>query len=332
MTLICSYPVLQVRPYGLLVYEHKEFTSSNTFQSHKKGTGISQYTGVLTPFAKKKLKRAIGLMVASAKEKEAPNFKTGKTYTFKVNFITFTLPASQHGIEDKTIKVCLDNWIKRAKRKHNLNSYVWRAERQANGNIHFHMITDVWIHYEKIRDDWNAVLKDTGLTDSYKNKHNKFSFAEYLKNYPTTEKVSRAARLKAYNFGCTTKWEKPNSTDVHAIWKVKNLVQYFVKYMSKEHKDGEKPITGKVWDCSQNLKTKENCWMMLEGKPAENFNTLAAQEDIDRINDPLFTILFVSPDKWKEYLCQEIRDKWDAYLEGIRTWKPPPVEKLVRDS
>lgn len=296
MALICSYPVLQVRPYGLLVYEHKEFSKSWDLKRDRPQREFNRYTGILTPFAKKKLKRAISLMVASAKEKEAPNFKTGKNYKFKVNFITFTLPASQQGIEDKTIKHCLDNWIKRAKRKHKLNSYVWRAERQANGNIHFHMVTDVWIHYEKIRNDWNAVLRETGLIEKFKEKHGH---------------------------------ENPNSTDVHAIWKVKNLVQYFVKYMSKEHKQGEEPIKGKVWDCSQNLKTKNNCWMILEGRAAENFDYLANKQEIERINDPLFTILFVPQDKWNQYLCKEVRDKWDKYLEEIRNNSSPPGENSV---
>jgi hypothetical protein len=308
------------------VYEHKEFSSSRDFKRDRTVREFKQYTGVLTPFAKKKLKRAIGLMVASAVEKEAPNFKTGKTYKFKVNFLTFTLPAIAQGIEDKTIKRCLDNWIKRAKRKHNLKSYVWRAERQANGNIHFHMVTDVWIHYEKIRDDWNAVLKETGLVEKYTQKHRGLTFTEYLKLYPVNAKVSRVGRLKSYEKGCATKWEQPNSTDVHAVWKVKNLTQYFVKYMSKEHKEGEEPIKGKVWDCSENLKTKENCWMLLEGRAAENFDYLAKKEDVERINDPLFTILFVSPEKWEQYLCKEVRDKWNEYLKRIRNGSAPPGE------
>ena len=259
-------------------------------------------------------------MVASAKEKEAPNFKTGKTFKFKVNFITFTLPASQQGIEDGTIKRCLDNWIKRAKRKYKLNNYVWRAERQTNHNLHFHMITDCWIHYESIRNDWNSVLRETGLVNKFKEKHGH---------------------------------ENPNSTDVHAVWKIKNLTQYFVKYMTKttdkkkttgkikslkhlpQHYTQEifkVPFTeahntkvfhyikGKVWDCSKNLKTKNNCWMLLEGAQAENFDYLANREDVERINDALFTILFVPQDKWEQYLCKEVRDKWDAYLEGIRNY------------
>lgn len=326
MALICSYPVLQIRPYGLLVYEHKEFSKSWGLKRDGSKKEVIGYTGRLTPYSKKKLKRAINLMVCSAVEKEAPNFKTGKTFKFKVNFLTFTLPASQEGIEDRTIKRCLDNWIKRAKRKHNLNSYVWRAERQANGNIHFHMITDTWIHYQDIRDDWNSVLRETGLVNKYKEKHEKLSLTQYLKLYPPTEKVSKASRIASYKVGRATKWESPNSTDVHAVWKVRNLTQYFVKYMSKEHKDGEEPINGKIWDCSKNLKTKTNCWMMLEGTAQENFDYLARREDIERINDPNFTILFVPREKWEQYICKELREKWIKYLDDIRNGNSYPVE------
>jgi hypothetical protein len=281
-----TYPVLQVRPYGLLVYEHKEMSGKPNYTKEKTGRKPLAYTGVLTPYSKKRLKRAISLMVASSKEKEAPNWKTGKMYRFKVNFITFTLPANQGDIPDKTIKKCLDNWIKRAKRKHGLQSYIWRAERQANQSIHFHMITDCWIHYQKIRDDWNQCLKETGLVNKFQEKHGHAN---------------------------------PNSTDVHAVWKVRNLTSYFVKYMSKSHKEGEKKIEGKIWDCSTNLKLRENCSMILEGMPRDNFDYLASKQDIDRIDDPLFTILFIPPEKWEEYLCKEIREKWREYLEGIRT-------------
>ncbi len=166
-----SYPVMQVRPWGLLVYDKVEWHKSrkdknrnttNLNRSQNQNTyNITEnnYTGSLTPYAKKRLKRAIHLMVASALDKEATNFKTGKIFKFKVNFVTLTLPAPQGNITDKEIKKeVLDVFIKRLRRKLNLNNYVWRAEKQKNGNLHFHMITDTYLHYEKIRNDWNECL------------------------------------------------------------------------------------------------------------------------------------------------------------------------------
>lgn len=286
MGLICAYPVMQIRPYGLLVYEHKEYDSNPRRSANTHKRELVQYTGKLTTFSKKKLKRAIGLMVATALEKEAPNFKTGKTFKFKINFMTFTLPAAQEGIEDKEIKHCLDNWIKRAKRKFNLRSYVWRAERQANGNLHFHMITDTYIHYESIRNDWNSCLRPLGLIDKFKTKHGH---------------------------------ENPNSTDVHAVWKVKNLTQYFVKYMSKEHKEGEAPIQGKIWDCSTNLKTKNNCELLLENDTRVKWEELIKDESLTMLNDPLFNILFIPPETFEQRFTSHMLQRWKEYLEVIRS-------------
>jgi len=267
------------------VYERKEYDTLPRRDHTKPKSEITGYTGVLTTFARKKLKRAIQLLVASAEEKEAPNFKTGKVFKFKVNFLTFTLPAAQAEIGDKEIKHCLDNWIKRAKRKHNLRSYVWRAERQANGAIHFHMITDTYIHYQSIRDDWNSCLRPLGFIDKFKAKHGH---------------------------------ENPNSTDVHAVWKVRNLTQYFIKYMSKEHKEGEKPIDGKVWDCSKNLKTKNNCELILENENRDKWEELRKDESLQILNDPLFTLLFIPPDKFVILFPREWLDRWNEYLAVIR--------------
>jgi hypothetical protein len=285
MTFICSYPVLQVRPYGLLVYEHKEFSNYKKKDRSRKGRAIESYTGVITTYSKKRLKRSISLLVASAKEKEATNFKSGKLFKFRVNFLTFTLPAEQGTVDDKTIKHCLDNWIKRAKRKHHLNSYVWRAERQANGNIHFHMITDCYIHYESIRNDWNSCLRPTGLIQKFYEKHGH---------------------------------ENPNSTDVHAVWKINNLTQYFVKYMSKKHKEGEEPIKGKVWDCSKNLKTKINCSTLLEGEALQAFDTLANNKKIRAMHEGIFSILFIDPRHFEQHLPQSLILLWNGYLDHIR--------------
>ena len=300
-----GYPVLQVRPYGLLVYERKEYhykpsrkgvpliqqgNHSNQFGT---ASGNKQYTGVLTAYARKRLKRAIQLLVASAKEKEAPNFKTGKLFKFKVNFVTFTLPCPQGNVTDREIKKrCLDNWIKRARRKYKLNNYVWRAERQKNGNLHFHMITDTWIHYEKIRNDWNDLLNHFGYIDTFEQKHGH---------------------------------RNPNSTDVHAVWKVKNLSQYFIKYMTKggEEKD---QINGKLWDCSKALKTKENCEFLLESEALATWNATTTDTQVQQKHDSNFSIAFLSPTQFQYYIKGQLLECWNSYLARIRDYaeKTPP--------
>lgn len=292
-----SYPVLQVRTYGLLVYEKREWhykpkkdrtpLKPENPHSNKYTTDSTnnQYSGSLTPFAKRKLKRAIQLLVASSKDKEAPNFKTGKMFKFKVNFVTLTLPAPQDNVTDKDLKkYCLDNLIKRLRRKHKLNNYVWRAERQKNGNLHFHLISDTYIHYQSLRDNWNELLNKFGYIDKFEQKYGH---------------------------------RNPNSTDIHAVWKVKNLSQYFIKYMSKDNPEQDK-IQGKLWDCSKALKTKKNCEMLMEGEVFDKWNEVTADPEVEVKNDTNFAIAFLRPDKFRMYITGTLADKWTEYLTAIR--------------
>lgn len=291
-------PRFQVKPWGLLAYDRVESLRPR-IRNQKRAADkivvpgytpaaepIKQYTGQLTPYAKKKLTRAIQLMVASAKDKEAPNFKTGTTFKFKVNFITMTLPCPQGDVTDKELKkFALDNFIKRLKRKYGLQSYVWRAERQKNGNLHFHMITDCWMHYEKLRNDWNAVLNRFGFIDQFQSKHGH---------------------------------RNPNSTDIHAVWKVKNLTQYFVKYMSKDSPEQD-TIEGKLWDCSANLKTKQNCEFDFEPEVQEIWNKAFQDPQVKTKVDQHFALIFLSPGQFDQFVTGSVRDVWHKYLDVIHS-------------
>lgn len=292
-----SYPVLRVMPYGLLVFERREWfnakpknkrkSDKNSPNPKKESQSIEdvQYSGQMTSFARKRLKKAIQLMVAISLPKEAIRFKTGKKFMFKVNFVTLTLPAPQGKVTDKELKrFALDNWIKRMRRKRGLKSYVWRAERQKNGNLHFHIITDTYLHYEHIRNDWNACLRRFGYIDAFKSEHGH---------------------------------ENPNSTDVHAVWKVKNLVSYFIKYMSKGNDEGD-TINGKLWDCSENLKSKDSCEVLLDEDILPYWTKARNLENVRTVDDPNFNITFLDATQFDKIVTGRLRKEWEDYLSRVR--------------
>ena len=131
-------PTVRVHPDMLTVYSTVEWTrgrparkpsmnipSFGQYYDQKKA-----YSGLLPPHAKKRLRRAINLLVAQADLKDAQKFETNQHFKFKVNFVTLTLPAPQGEVLDKSLKKrCLDPFLKTMRRKHGLKSYVWRAER-----------------------------------------------------------------------------------------------------------------------------------------------------------------------------------------------------------
>jgi hypothetical protein len=47
----------------------------------------------------------------------------------------------------------------------------------------------------------------------------------------------------------------PNSTDIHSVYKKKDISWYLSKEISKNMQD--KKTTGKIWDCSLNIKGKK---------------------------------------------------------------------------
>ena len=93
------------------------------------------------------------------KEKEIKNYKLKKSKIrnkilnfFSLNdskkfcaFYTITFPIN---IDDNLVYQLLNTWLTRCRKSANLKSYLWVAERQKNGTLHFHLITN---NYMQIR-------------------------------------------------------------------------------------------------------------------------------------------------------------------------------------
>jgi hypothetical protein len=84
-------------------------------------------------------------------------------------FITLTLPGFPQMHEDKVLhRKLLTYFLRDIKRQHNVLNYVWRAERQQKGNIHYHIIVDRCIKAEKVRKIWNHLLDTMGYIEKYR--------------------------------------------------------------------------------------------------------------------------------------------------------------------
>lgn len=220
-----TIPTLQVRPGMLVCYDYRPNVTrrKKLFGSDLKvaPTDNSKYTGLVTKKMSKNLSRAISWLVASAPVKLVEDEARKMVYDFRLNFITLTLSGPQYDVSDKIIKAkMLAPWLRKMKSVYGAFSYIWRAERQKNGRLHFHITSDCWMHWSKVRDVWNE-------------QQAKFHFIEYF---------------RANN---DSMW--PNSTDVHAVYNIDNFEAYLTKYMSKSDPDAQK-IEGRLWDCSPNLK------------------------------------------------------------------------------
>lgn len=92
-------------------------------------------------------------------------------FTFRLAFITLTLSGKQKHtdeyIKDKMLKPFL-HWLQRSYKA----SYVWKAEAQLNGNIHFHITIDTFIHWKSVRAKWNSLLQNEGYAKCFQDGSN----------------------------------------------------------------------------------------------------------------------------------------------------------------
>jgi hypothetical protein len=237
--------------------------------------------------SRSRLRRAFNLLIATSTPQIGYNHKTQRSFTFLLNFITLTLSAKQGTATDYDIKkLLLNDFLTRLRQQKKLERYIWRAEPQKNGNLHFHITTNQWFEWQYIRDTWNSCQKKLGYIDLFNEKH--------------------------YHIN-------PNSTDVHSVSNLRHCGKYVSKYLSKVEHDS-RSINGKIWDCSQNLKTKNKCEIICQGSDYTFLNKIEECMQ-DRIySTDFFKFVPMEAEEIRTYLPNRWLVKYDNYLDSIKNY------------
>lgn len=166
----------------------------------------------------KRLQKAMHYLIMTSPVQYTYCKELKRNVRFKLNFITLTI-ANSNDYDDSFIKAnLLDRFLKWIVYK-GATGYVWKAEAQKRGTIHFHVTANKYIHWKDIRAYWNALQQRYGCLDAY--------FVKY----------------GHYN---------ANSTDVHAIKNEERALKYMSKYMMKAEPD-KREIEGHKFGYSRNL-------------------------------------------------------------------------------
>ena len=295
-----SIPIIQIRPGLLLAYDITDprpprRASTNDFynlaqlgEAQRLGSDITKqktYTGLITQGSAKRLRKCINILISLAEWKEVKHFDRDDIYKFKINFITLTLPSQQLNVTDDELKKkALAPFLRYWRTKCGGLSYVWRAERQKNGNLHFHIVTDKFIHYQQIRNSWNKYLNQFNFINAFENRNGH---------------------------------RDPNSTDVHSIKDISNLAGYLVKYMAKLDPDEQK-IQGKVWDASLNLKKANYCDSIIDAQLSEELSELVASGNHKSFSSDRCTGMFLNLNDFERDLPTHLRKVYSDYLINLR--------------
>lgn len=178
------------------------------------------YSGLMTSHSQRRVMRAVDVLLQRSPKRRIWNPVIEKEHDFQIGFVTLTIPAkkavsAKHGHKD-----LLQPFLRTSRRKWGITDYIWKAELQERGQLHYHITWNQFVPFTSIRDEWNKLLRRNRLSDEF------------------------AARYGHFN---------PNSIDVHSVWKVRNLKAYLAKYIAKSEQN-RAALNGRIWDCSKELK------------------------------------------------------------------------------
>ncbi len=205
----------------ICVYPLQEHTGRNRVSAsirsdmplHKEDTGQIGKTG------RKRIKQSVLAWSQALNYANSLN-SDSKTQTMKaIAFLTLTLSSAQCHTHKEIKRYLLNHFLIILKRKYQLDRWLWKAEIQKNGNIHFHILVDVYIDKKEVQEIWNNVQNKLGYIDRFESRHGH---------------------------------RNPPSTEIKLIKDVNQALLYVRKYLSKENGEIEK--FGRAWGCSDNLR------------------------------------------------------------------------------
>lgn len=184
-----------VTPTAIHTYYRRAdgFTQSKAFIANKIHLKKNCHNGELSDKAVKRIKNAIEWLLIRSNPQRVWNRHQNKLMFFRLNFITLTLPSKQVHSDKEITGRCLNNFLNILRNKHGVSDYLWKAESQTNGNIHFHITTNKFIHWRDVRSAWCSSVELLGYVSSFRKKF-------HHSNPPCTEvkKVKHIRRLAAY--------------------------------------------------------------------------------------------------------------------------------------
>jgi hypothetical protein len=176
------------------------------------------YQGFLSAKTITKIKSKLDVWIDSINTFNALDGNRFKRKASYITFLTLTLPVEQKHTDKELNAVCLSPFIDKLRYHFNTLNYFWRAERQQNGNLHYHLLLDNYIDKIKVKELWNNTLEKLNYITEFEHLHNH---------------------------------RNPPTTDIRALALNQNPTAYFVKYALK--KDDEHKINSRVWLASKSI-------------------------------------------------------------------------------
>lgn len=259
MNNIFSVEYAKIEAERIIIYKrlenYKTAKNDGQFRTEKNLKGKVQ--GKLSDSAKKKIKNIINTWITAYMVKYKNENKSHLNVNNDIKFITLTLSQKQFTNDKEIKRNMLNNFLQRLKKNHKMKNYLWISETQKNGNLHFHIITDIYISHVQLRKYWNSIQQKHGYTQNYYKKY---------KNH------------------------NPNSTDIHALKKIKNIVAYLTKETTKGQQS--RKMDGKIWSCNKELLNLKSFEVVADSTLIDVVDNILKQKHSKVYKDNFFSVIF----------------------------------------
>lgn len=279
-----TLPVARLTPQALVFYPLSvdNYYRSERQLENEKNLTRGHYNGYMSPKTKSKVRRYLGTWLESIKQiNRSPDKRLLEKKPY-LTFVTLTLPSKQVHSDNEIKRTCLTPFIETLKRKYSVWNYFWRAEAQENENIHFHIIIDSYIEWQKIRKEWNKCVNKLKYVDEFERKH-------------------------GHN--------DPNSTDIHGLKNIKSIEAYVIKYCCKQ--DGYRPIKGRLHGCSDDIRKLMPYEFVMNDEDFEMMNLAMLSCPYHVHNDPSFTFMQMPVLTFLKEIKSNHLPKMIKHYEGI---------------
>lgn len=200
-----------------------------------------------------------------------------KSKAHKPVFITLTLSDKQAHDDYYIKRNMLQVFIKDLQYNFDVKHYFWKAERQKNGNIHFHILVDRFIDMKHIQNAWNRIQNNHGYLEKYQKVYSHI-------NAPSTHVEG-----------------KPRNS---------SLIKYMLKYVSKH--DNEQTIEGAVFRFSKSLLKLKPFNEIVEGSFSDVLREYTDQIKTKKFVQDFCTTVYFS----RDMRIKELPTKLLAYMRN----------------
>lgn len=256
----------------------------------------TRYKGIVTPAVKKRMKKAITLLLQSTPYEWKLHPVTNKQFQHKISFITLTTPTHENSYNGKWChKNLLQPMLRILRTRYGMKSYIWKVELQDNKQIHYHITCDVALNHTRLRTEWNNLLIRHDMLEDFKIRYGH---------------------------------SNPNSTDIHSVHKVNNLEAYLVKYITKEYQN-EDALNCKIWDCSKNLKVNDYFKIELDHGLHQYIRSLQKSFMVfTSYFERAIFLDFKTTDYYANFSTRLINE-FHNYLKSVREWEKNTTQKIA---